>query len=398
MDKILAKVDHTFKLTDNDYTHFELNGKTPNALMTHTIEKTYDIYGIMLEDLVKNHGNEEFNYNELKNTFSTFCKDFTSPVDYNTASKAVEFASLMIYEVGPEARRVKKNVSDKVWKFRFPYVDTKLSIKRPSEKDYPTKELQDKYNKTITARFNEYTLRRKGSNLVMNTPEETELLTLIESTKCLNVYNVYVATFKTANADKITTDNSNYRMTLTMKQAGLLAMEIFSKAIITVLTNNASTKLITPLCGAIFSVDSLDKMCEKLSGKYGYPEDLNASQLLVVLNCSCQPSGHYLEMSDLSVAAVAVVCATRNMKQTNICDSIISKTIKQYFRKGKEFNSEAFVAICGFATGGLPDGITPNYLVKLLDDTESRNLNLKRALMEQKLTQQQAVVPAPILN
>lgn len=38
-------------------------------------------------------------------------------------SKAVEFCSKIIFEIGPESRNVKKDDGNKVWKFKFSYKD-----------------------------------------------------------------------------------------------------------------------------------------------------------------------------------------------------------------------------------------------------------------------------------
>jgi hypothetical protein len=56
---------------------------------------------------------------ELKRQFKKHCPDYMDPLQINKALKAVEFCSKVIYEVGPESRKVKKGTGDKVWKFVF---------------------------------------------------------------------------------------------------------------------------------------------------------------------------------------------------------------------------------------------------------------------------------------
>jgi hypothetical protein len=51
---------------------------------------------------------------ELKRQFKKHCPDYMDPLQINKGLKAVEFCSEVIYEVGPESRKVKKRTGDKV--------------------------------------------------------------------------------------------------------------------------------------------------------------------------------------------------------------------------------------------------------------------------------------------
>nr|QPL15330.1 hypothetical protein [Hymenopteran phasma-related virus OKIAV232] len=87
--------------------------------MAHTVAKEYQIVGVTAKEFLEKHTGMDFNLVELRKIFKTHCDDYMAELQEDVKSKAVEFCSKVIYEVGPESRKVKKGTGDKVWKFIF---------------------------------------------------------------------------------------------------------------------------------------------------------------------------------------------------------------------------------------------------------------------------------------
>ncbi|CAG5026265.1 unnamed protein product [Parnassius apollo] len=118
----------------------------------------------------------------------------------------------------------------------------------------------------------------------------------------LSIKVVKVTTFKEMEFTKQVEDN---KLILIFRQAGLLAMVTFSKAISYCYNTNAS-KLLTPLCGAIFSRDSIKDMAQDLG--------VEEVKCLRIVNESATSGGQYLPDSDI---ACAVVCTITSAKRLN---------------------------------------------------------------------------------
>ena len=105
--------------TDATTASYSVRGSKPGVLLAHTIAKEYTIVGITVKEFMDKHTGMEFNLNELRKIFKTHCNDYMEDLAQDKSSKAVEFCSKVIYEVGPDSRKVKKGTGDKVWKFIF---------------------------------------------------------------------------------------------------------------------------------------------------------------------------------------------------------------------------------------------------------------------------------------
>ncbi|QBK47220.1 nucleocapsid protein [Anopheles triannulatus orthophasmavirus] len=286
---------------------FNVRGVTPEALGKHDGAAEYNILGISPAEVASLHSGVQFNFRELEDSFKTLCTDYGMDLSIDTKSYALEFAVKMIYEVGPASRQVKKGQADKRWKFRF--VDT-------------TKEKAEKY----TA--------------------------------------VFVASYKTSEPPMTTPTVVNGQMILTMKQASLLAVRVFCMAIEVCAANGIF--LMTPLCGAIFSKNSLEDLAMILTRSN---EDKAIGRTLKILTCSCQSGGHYLEESDATVAVIAAVCATRTMNDKKVRSQIIVKTYKQYASMKKPFNDDLYMLLGVHATGGVPIEHSSKALIEKYEST-----------------------------
>lgn len=87
--------------------------------------------GFSPKEFIDAHTGLEFNYKDLQLQFKRHCFDYMEDLKGDTKSLAIEFASKVIYEVGPESRKIKKVTGDKVWKFIFPNVDKTRRCSRP---------------------------------------------------------------------------------------------------------------------------------------------------------------------------------------------------------------------------------------------------------------------------
>lgn len=185
---------------------YDVSGAKPETLIAHAVSKEFVMAGITPQDFINTHTGLDFDLNVLQSEFKKHCVDYKQGLEMDKKSLAVEFCSKVIYEIGPESRKVKKGTGDKVWKFIF--------NKKISDKD---------------ATYEKHT--------------------------------VFIATYKQENA-QYKPDNQPKSMILTLKQSGLIAMETFSRLIKLAFTQNM--KLLTPLAGACFSKDDLPKLSSDL--------------------------------------------------------------------------------------------------------------------------------------
>lgn len=110
-----------------------------------------------------------------------------------------------------------------------------------------------------------------------------------------------------------------------------------------------------------FSKLDISKLREKLR--------IPLTDLIKMLNSSCQSGGHYLEYSELSIGAVASIVATKNLGIKGENDEraqIITKTIKEYMNVHKEYDQGTFFTVAQFATGGIPANLEPAKLINSL--------------------------------
>lgn len=180
---------------------FSVSGSKPAVLMAHTIAREYELVGITSKEFMDKHTGMDFNLTELRRAFKLHCDDYMEDLVDDVKSKAVEFCSKVIYEVGPESRKVRKGTGDKVWKFVF------------TRNDDQTKHF------------------------------------------------VFIATYKQENAEFKPESNLN-TMVLSLKQAALLVHETLARLV--VFGMSQSKILLTPLAGACFCKEDLPKLAESL--------------------------------------------------------------------------------------------------------------------------------------
>lgn len=97
-----------------------VSGQIPSALLDHTMVREFFMTGITAEDFINRHGAADLNLAELQKKFKTICKDYVENVGLDTNSYAVEFCSKIIYKIGPQSRKEDRK-KDQLWKMRFLY-------------------------------------------------------------------------------------------------------------------------------------------------------------------------------------------------------------------------------------------------------------------------------------
>lgn len=165
----------------------------------------------------------------------------------------------------------------------------------------------------------------------------------------------FVSTYKTAEAQYIVDANTTY-ITVSVKTASLLAIIVLNKLNTISMNQTPSVILFSPIAGSVFSKDDVDTIAKHVG----------STPLTVVqrINVSCQSGGHYLEDSRMHVAAVATIVSTRGVKDKKMKDSIIGKTLKQYWNGKKVWYPNYFEAYAEFGHGGVPSNISPDNLIK----------------------------------
>lgn len=285
---------------------FEISGRDPNEIKSHSLGFDGLLLGITTSELSERYGGIQFDFKDLETEFTKACRDYPHSIFQGTRSKALEFAAVMMYNVGPETRAVKKPGTDKRWKFRIIMEETA---------DVPEK-----------------------GKIICNT--------------------IYVSTFKNSEPPKLQPKFNKNQILLTVKQASLLALKVLSRVVGLCLETNHV--IMTPLAGAIFSKNDLQKIVDE--SKAIIPT-ITLEGVIVGIIQSCQSGGQYLENSRAHIAVAAAVCATQNMKDDLLRKQIIGKTFKQYISSGKEFNKRLYNVYLRYSTGGIPQEYMPDRLI-----------------------------------
>lgn len=315
--RTIVQIQTVFQ-TDNlpwDDSTRNASGATPHDLIGHASQKQYEIIGVTVSEMIDAFGSASFDIADLVTQFTYICPDFNDSVlALDTRSYAVEFCAYVIYQIGPESRQVKKTTGDKTWRMRF--ID------------------HDKNNQ-------------------------------------MTVKTLFISTFKNGKAPE-RPQVHKLALSLTIKQASLLALIQLSLVNSLAVTLAPPVLLLTPLAGACFSRDDV----VEISTHFGLP----INQTLDIINSSCQSGGQHLPWSRMHCAAVAAINATRNMTDRKLRDSIISKVIKQYIAAKKQWEDNKYEYYSKFAHGGIPSHLSPTILI---DAFEASQKAIVRALKQQ---------------
>ncbi|CAH0703282.1 unnamed protein product [Spodoptera exigua] len=136
--------------------------------------------------------------------------------------------------------------------------------------------------------------------------------------------------------------------------------------------------MMTPLCGAIFSRDCVTPISEKLH--------ITLERVIAIINTSTCSGGQYLNDSDIACAIVAAICATKRVTNKGARDMIITKIVKQYAAKHKQFIPEHFSTFSEYALGGVPPGMDAESLIENNSNIQIAAINRRIAATAAKET------------
>nr|APG79292.1 putative nucleoprotein [Hubei bunya-like virus 8] len=337
-------------------------GVKPDDLINHVIKDEYVVKPVCATELDEEYAGQQFDFGQLQLDFMEFCYDYgLKAVDSTTKFYQFFFAGKVLFTCGPESRSVKQGGNDNTWKFAFKYKKTVRAvldaIADKTRKARAT--LNDSKRLLADLRGKSEGGKKGGNEIAAREAEIMEIVGLIKSyeneawqvrmqssnvedDQDVEIKYVYVSTYKSNKYAYRAADNI---MEISVKQASLLSMISLSLAS-DVLAHDKI--ILTPLAGAIFARDEVKEIAEFWK--------ISANKSASILNASCQSGGHYLPRSDANVAIAASLCATRNAKQ-ELKEAIVTKTAKQYFKAGKQFNELDFNFFCTQATAGLPSNM-----------------------------------------
>lgn len=250
---------------------------------------------------------QQFNLELYQKAFKTICRDYGDELKKDSKSRAFEFCSKIIYEVGPEAHRVKKAGLYKEWKFGFQYTDE--TIKSDGEK----------------------------------------------SLKPVTGY-VTVVTFLKDRKVPLPTEGS-LELVLTVKQAQLIAMVPFCE-LTSVFHAEVNRILLTPLAGAQYAPKDMVSIAADLK--------LTVGEVLKIVNCSAYSGGQYTEHGSLNCALVIATLATRSMEQ-NARKRLLHKIFRRYRAANKSYDISVLNVYAKHAIN-IPPFLSPENLIKLFNE------------------------------
>lgn len=110
---------------------YNVAGQRPDEIASHSLAREIIIVGISPSDFVNTHSAISFNFTQLMTDFRAICDDYANDLVWNAKSKALDFCSKILFEVGPESRKVTRQTGDKTWAFKFMSADDtkKLIVK-----------------------------------------------------------------------------------------------------------------------------------------------------------------------------------------------------------------------------------------------------------------------------
>lgn len=149
-------------------------------------------------------------------------------------------------------------------------------------------------------------------------------------------------------------------------------MVTFNK-IIRLAYSRDSSVLMTPLCGAVYSRESVKDMAIELQ--------MEEVQVTMMINSSTATGGQHLDESDLACAVVSMIATTKRVASKDVRNMMITKIIKQYSARHKQYDATRFAIISKYALGGVPQGMDADTLIESFLSIQTTEVNLRtRAL------------------
>lgn len=248
-----------------------------------------------------NTADKEFSLDALLLEFAKACPDYGKKIEINSNSCALSFAKKVLYVVGPDAakkKKEKKDTSNVKWDFCF--------------------ENKDINDPTISAMFT------------------------VEVNCFEHIYNIFGVNQSPMTIIQPTIVDR--KLILTVQQAGLIAVMILSQFIPVLLATNPDSVSLTPLAGAVFRRSDIKEIADKLNTK--------TEDVFIAIIQSCQTDGHYLPASDGHIASAAVLYTTREINNETRRTDIIHRVMRKYVKRSMTIDNAKLVIYREYARGG----------------------------------------------
>lgn len=183
-------------------TTYDICGTRPAALNDHLVSKHWVLCGMTPAEFSELHAGSQFDFDKLLMEVSHIMPDLRMNLNAEVAMYCIEFASLVLFTVGPATRSVKEGQRDQCWAMTVPSEDRKM------------------------------------------------------------VNTIFVATHKGKPPAISQPTVENHKICLTIKQASLISLYVVAKLVKIIC--NSEKILLTPLAGAIFCKDDVPKIAEEL--------------------------------------------------------------------------------------------------------------------------------------
>lgn len=285
---------------------------------THSHVKRFVIVGITVEEFL--YGPNPFDFSKLEDNFKKICNDYGDLItkDSMSSMRSVRFCMNMIYEVGPQSRRMKKSSDHTFWKFEFTYGD----------------------NDNIDARW------------------------------------LYVTTFKPKGAGRTNRYSELLSMAVTDEQAGLLATKVFCDLAACALGWTEPIIFLTPLAKAVFEKSAIESISQ-VSG-WSLAETIKKVNASCQIGSHCFDE----RIVSTEIAIITAFCGTRNLRDIKRRHSILSETVKKYINNNHTYDKALMMEIFKYAIGGLPEGFDPDTLVGDIERDTIKKMAISRALKD----------------
>lgn len=323
---------------------------------------------IKMEDLALDIGGARLDAGAL---IAEVAKIVPSAVDifkWEAGYKCLDMMRHILYFIGPDTRNVKKGRdADKNWRIRNHEVVTLEQLDGLKQVDF--------------AMLSDPTLSNEQRE-VINTGYCNEITKAWTSLKVGDTYRttgmVIVSTYKNGDAPttqpKIELGNV---MLLTVKQATIISMYILNK--FTQVACDKGHDILTPLAGAIFSRDSINKMMMNDVIKRVF---VRKCALIDAINKSAQNGGQFLPGARADIAAACVVVGTVGVKKPEERKMIVQRTVKQFLNQKRPADKEVFAAVASYATGGVPEEWSFDAITAEYDNIRMNAMALRRAALQ----------------
>lgn len=325
---------------------------------------------VKMSDLADDIGGSKLDVGALLAECSKIMPSMLDNFSWTGGYKALDVMRKILYMIGPDTRNVKRGRdSDKSWRIRINenVQDDLVTVMKGIDFASETDPGMDAAKKEV-----------------INAAHTTEILAFWEKVAktetTMHTAGMFeIATYKNGNGPTIQPkiDIEGNVLLLTIKQATILGLYILNK--FTAVACEENHDILTPLAGAIFSRDSVEKMMGVDIIKRTFNRKC---RLIDAINKSAQNGGQFLNGSRADIAAACVVVGTAGVKKVEERKAIVQRTVKQFLTQKRPGNKDLFLAIVAHATGGVPEEWTFETIIAEYDNIRMNAMTMRQAALQ----------------